>query len=417
MGQAMEENRMLLVHPTGNANVRQTAIALEEVGLLAGFHTTIAWQPGNRIDRMLPAGLRKELARRSYPDIPAEKVHTHAWREYARMIATRAHWEGLIRNEVGRFSIDAVSRALQRDVAADLRRGPAPDGLYLYDGCALGIMEAAKERGIRCVYDLPTGHYRAALRITDEERELKPEWASTLSGIHDSQEKHDGKDREIAQADAIIVASSFTAETLDEYPAPITVPIYRIGYGAPPAGEPRAPTRRRDTLRVLFVGQLGHRKGLGYLLEAMDRLETPAKLTMLGRPITVPPVLKRAMERHRWIESAPHPEVLRLMREHDVLVFPTLFDGFGLVMLEAMAQGTVVVATPNSAAPDLLTDGEDGFIVPIRSADEIAERLTQLGDDRALLAQMSEGARRTAERRTWDEYRHKTVQAVRGTLA
>lgn len=416
MEQAIEGNRVLLVHPTGNANVRQAGLALEEAGMLAGFHTTIAWQPGGRIDHMLPVGLRKELARRSYPDIPAEKIHTHAWREFVRMAAIRVRWEGLIRNETGRFSIDAVSRALEHDVAAALKRGPAPDGLYLYDACALGIMEAAKPRGIRCVFDLPTGHYRVALRITDEERELKPEWASTLSGIHDSEEKLATKDREIALADAIVVASSFTAATLDEYPAPITVPIYRIGYGAPPAGEPRSPTRRRDPLRVLFVGQLGHRKGLGYLLEAMDRLGAAAKLTMLGRPLAVPPVLKRAMERHRWIESAPHPEVLRLMREHDVLVFPTLFDGFGLVMLEAMAQGTVVIATPNSAAPDLLTDGEDGFIVPIRSAEAIAECLTQLAEDRTLLVQMSEAARRTAERRTWYEYRWKLVEAVRKTL-
>jgi alpha-maltose-1-phosphate synthase len=217
-------------------------------------------------------------------------------------------------------------------------------------------------------------------------------------------------------------ASSFTAETLKAYPGTISAPIHRIPYGAPPVGEMRQPARRQnsqsqDPLRVLFVGQIGQRKGVGYLIDAVDRLGGAVELTLLGRPLAVPPVLKQAFDRHSWIDSAPHAEVLKLMREHDVLVFPSLFDGFGLVMLEAMAQGTVVIATPNSAAPDLLDDGRDGFIVPIRSADAIAERLTQLAEDRDLLGAMSEAARQSAARRTWDEYRSRLVEAVRASLA
>jgi len=411
-----QEKRVLLVHPTGNANVRQAALALEEAGMLAGFETTIAWHPGQGIDRWLPEGLRAELARRSFPDLPAEKIRRHPWREMGRMVATRRGWQGLIRNETGRFSFDAVSRGLQRKVAGELKRGEAADAVYVYDACAEGIMEAAKERGIRRIFDLPIGHYRISQRIVEEERELKPEWATTLAGIHDSAEKLAGKDRELELADAVIVASTFTARTLEAYPGRLSVPVYRIAYGAPPAGPPRDPTRRRDPLRVLFVGQMGQRKGLSYLLDAVEQLGSGATLTLLGRPLAMPPVLKRALERHRWIESAPHPEVLRLMREHDVLVFPSLFDGFGLVMFEAMAQGTVVIATPNSAAPDILEDDRDGFIVPIRSADAIAEKLAQLADDRPLLHQMSEAARQTAARATWDEYRMKLTLAVKAVL-
>lgn len=413
MEQALTEKRVLLVHPTGNANVRQAALALEEAGMLAGFHTTVAWQPGGAIDKLLPPSLRTDLARRSYPGIPHSLIHTHPWRELARMVAVRRGWNGLTRNEIGRLSFDSVSRALEREVAGEVRSSSGLDAIYAYDACALDIFEAAQERGIHRIFDQPTGYYRVALKIVEEERELKPEWASTLAGTEDSAAKFARKDREIAMADAIIVASSFTAETLKAYPGGIAAPVHCIPYGAPPVGEPRRPSRRNDPLHVLFVGQMGQRKGLGYLLEAMDRLQMPAELTLLGRPIAVPPVLKAAFERHRWIESAPHAEVLSLMRENDVLVFPTLFDGFGLVMLEAMAQGTVVIGTPNCAAPDLLDDGRDGFIVPIRQADMIADRLTRLAEDRDLLAAMSNAARQTAARRTWEEYRRELIQAVR----
>jgi alpha-maltose-1-phosphate synthase len=412
----LAEKRVLLVHPTGNANVRQAAVALEQARMLAGFHTTIAWAPGGALDRMLPAGMRAELGRRSFAGVRRGLIHAHPWREMVRMAAIRMGWNGPIAHETGRFSFDAVSRALERTVAREIERGPRIDAVYAYDACALDIFTAARKRGMRCVFDQPTGYYRVALEIANEERELRPEWASTLAGLQDSAEKFARKDREIGLAEAIVVASSFTTETLKAYPGEIAAPIYRVAYGAPAVGEPRPTTHRDRPLRVLFVGQIGQRKGVGYLIDAVERMGAGAALTLLGRPLAVPPVLERAFARHRWIESAPHGEVLRLMREHDVLVFPTLFDGFGLVILEAMAQGTVVIATPNCAAPDLLDDGRDGFIVPIRSADAIAERLTRLAEDRDLLARMSEAARESAARRTWEEYRRGVAAAIAAAM-
>ncbi len=414
--QGRSDRRVLLVHPTGNAFVRQTAGALEQAGMLAGFHTTIAWRPGSVIDRLLPRGLRAELARRSYPGIAPALIHVHPWREMIRLGAMRRHWQGLVRDETGRFSFDAISRALERQVAAAVRSGEPMAGVYAYDTCAQDIFVAAKECGARCLYDLPIGHYRVWQRMIEEERELQPEWAPTLAGLNDSAAKRARKDREIELADSILVASAFTAQTLKSFPGTISAGIFRIPYGAPAVGEPRQPTRREDPLRVLFVGQLGQRKGLGYLVEAMDRLQVPAMLTLLGRPVATPPAMQKALERSRWLESAPHARVLELMREHDVLVFPSLFEGFGLVILEAMAQGTVVIATPHTAAPDLFEDGVDGFIIPIRSADAIADRITRLAEDRDLLARMSEAARQTAARCTWDEYRRKIVEAVTATL-
>jgi glycosyltransferase involved in cell wall biosynthesis len=70
-----------------------------------------------------------------------------------------------------------------------------------------------------------------------------------------------------------------------------------------------------------------------------------------------------------------------------------------------MSQGTVVIATPNTGATDLFADGEGGFVVPIRSADAIAGRLTQLAEDRVLLARMSAQAQAVAGRWSWGRYR------------
>jgi len=413
----LERRSVLLLHPTGNAFVRQAALALHQAGMLAAFHTTIAWRPGSVLDRFVPGRVRTELARRSYSGIPAELIHTHPWNEMMRLIAQRREWHRLIRHETGRFSMDAVCAALDRAVAHALTRGPVTSAVYGYDDCAEETFTAAKRLGIRCVYELPIGHYRVYQQIVEEEHTLRPEWACTLTGIRDSPEKLARKDREIAHAESILVASSFTAKTLSTYPGRLTSHISLVPYGAPPVGPARQLTRRGDALRVLFVGSIGQRKGISYLFEAVDQLQVPYTLTLLGRPVARPAVMEKALGRHRWIESAPHGEVLRLMREHDVLVFPSLFEGFGLVIFEAMAQGTVVITTPHTAAPDILDDGHDGFIVPIRSAEAIAQRLTQLAEDRDLLYSMGEAGRRKAAEYGWDRYRTQWINAIDASLA
>jgi glycosyltransferase involved in cell wall biosynthesis len=406
------DGRILLVHPTGNEFVRQAARALNEAGVLAGFETTIAWDAGSALGRMLPGRVKRELERRSYAEIPKRLIGAHPWREATRLLAERLGCEGLTRLETGAVCYDRVCAGLDRAAASRLAREKGVAGVYCYDDCAEQTFAMARRLAMRRIFDLPIGYYRAWAELAEEERALSPEWAATLTGVRNSAEKLARKDREIAGAEAIVVASSFTAKTLERYPQPLAARVSCVPYGAPESGPPRAETRRDQPLRVLFVGLLSQRKGIGYLMTALERLAVPWTLTLVGQPIARPPAMEKALSDNRWIATAPHEEVLRLMREHDVLVFPSLFEGFGLVILEAMAQGTVVIATPHTAAPDLFGDGDGGFVVPIRSADAIAERLTKLGEDRAILARMSAQAQAIAAQWSWKRYREGLMGVV-----
>ena len=168
---------------------------------------------------------------------------------------------------------------------------------------------------------------------------------------------------------------------------------------------------------MLFVGSLGQRKGTSYLLEAVRLAGSSVTLTLIGtRPDAPCQPLDAALARHRWISSCPHDEVLAEMRRHDVLVFPSLFEGFGLVILEALSQSLPVITTPNTAGPDVLTDGTDGFIVPIRSATAIAEKLELLHRDRPRLDAMRSAARTKAARYSWSAYELAVAGVVRNTL-
>jgi starch synthase len=413
MSQAKPDGgQILLVHPTGNQNVREAARALNEAGLLAGFETTIAWDARSMLGRMLPARLQRELERRSYTEIPKKLIGAHPWRETARLVAERQGWEGLSRLETGVVCYDRVCAELDGAAAQRLESEKGVAGVYCYDGCAEQTFAAAKRLGVRRIFELPIGYYRAWAEMVEEERALSPEWAATLTGVRNSAAKLGRKDREIAGADAIVVPSTFTARTLEKYPEPLGARVFCVPYGAPELGPARTETKRDQPLRVLFVGLLSQRKGIGYVMGALERLAVPWTLTLVGQPSARPPAMEKALSGNRWIPTAPHEEVLRLMGEHDVLVFPSLFEGLGLVILEAMSQGTVVIATPNSGALDLFEDGDGGFVVPIRSADAIAERMTRLAEDRVLLAAMSGQAQAVAARWSWKRYREGLVGAV-----
>ena len=402
---------ILLSHPTGNENVRQAALAFREAELLRDFWTCVSWNPDAAANRFLPRSLQQQLTRRSFHPSLRAVTRTVPAREMGRLLVGALGVSLFSEHETGPLSIDAVFSDLDRKVAERLPQLPDCTLVYAYEDGALETFRAAKTRNISRVYDLPIGYWKVAQQIYAEEREREPAWAVTLTGARDSEGKLARKDEELKLADRVVVASSFTKETLRA--ADHAVDVQVIPYGAPPSISNNL-EGHSGPLRVLFVGSLGQRKGLSYLLRAVELLGSKVELTLLGKKVTegcAP--LDEAVRKHRWIPSLPHLELLRIMQQHDVLVLPSLFEGFGLVILEAMAQGLPVITTAHTAGPDVIAQGVDGFIVPIRSGEAIAARLDQLASDAVLLEEMKEAARKKARLQRWENYRESLVQMAR----
>jgi starch synthase len=367
--------------------------------------------------------LRGLLGRRSFPESVRSRTHTLPVREALRLLAGAAGFSS--RHETGALSVDAVFKELDERVAHRLRKaGPPSQGygaasnlraVYAYEDGAQKSFRAARDRNLQRIYDLPIGYWRIGQRIYAEEAEREPEWATTLTGTLDSAEKLARKDDELRLATRVIVASTFTKQTLADSPCTAKIDIVPYGAPAPISDDIARPSNR---LKVLFAGSLGQRKGLSYLLAAIEKLNGAPELTLLGRKAaTGCAPLEAAVRKHRWIPTLTHAAVLREMQAHDVLVLPSLFEGFGLVILEAMAQGTPVITTDHTAGPDVIQDGVDGFLVPIRSADAIAEKLELLGKDRERLMSMKQAAKRKAQSHGWQVYRQRLVEVAREVMA
>jgi len=411
--------RIVASHPTGMAAVRQVMLALADANILEEFHTTIATFDKNLLGRVSRIPGLQELRRRGYEECLRPVTRSHPWREIVRLASQRFRWHGLIAHEHGWASVDRVYREIDCCVARAVKR-LKPNGVYSYEDGAASTFEAASEVGAKCFYDLPIGYWRAAHGILREEADRRPAWAITLGGLRDSSAKLERKDQELRLADHIVVASTFTKQTLKECPFS-TAPVSVLPYGADDS-LPAAPTDvvgiGSRALKVLFVGGLSQRKGIADLFDAVEMLSPHVELTVVGRkPAEACAALEAALQKHRWIESLPRERILQQMRAHDVLVFPSLFEGFGLVVTEALSQGVPVITTPHTCGPDVLTDESDGFIVPIRAPQAIAEKLELLHRDRERLAAMREGALRKAKTLTWEFYRNGVLSVVREVLA
>jgi glycosyltransferase involved in cell wall biosynthesis len=154
-------------------------------------------------------------------------------------------------------------------------------------------------------------------------------------------------------------------------------------------------------VRVLFVGWLLEAKGVRELLEAAARLPD-MHLTLVGPEetsfvATLRAPLEALGSRVRVLPARPRAEVIALYHEADLFVLPTWREGFPNVVLEAMAAGLPVVATPVGAIPDAVRDGEEGLLVPVRDARALERALATLIADPELRLAMGRRARARAE--------------------
>lgn len=409
--------KLLFSHPAGNQNVRAMLDGLEAAGMLARFATTVAVEPDNVALKLVPQGLSRDLLRRRF-NIPREKILQHPWRELARAVCSRAGWNYWLRHEEGFASIDGVLQDFDRFSARALPRLHQRFGIgavYTYEDSALDTFQAAKALGVKCVYDLPISYWEVGRKLMEEEVQRLPAWVEAMGGgMSDSPAKLERKARELELADLVVVPSRFVADSLPAWAGQKTRVLSPFGSPLPAAAAAHKTVDPSKPLRVLFVGSMGQRKGLGDLFQAMHLLKGEnIELVVMGSLLNEPAFYRGQYADFTHEKGRPHPEVLALMRSCDVFCLPSLYEGRALVMQEAMSQGLPIVITPNTGGDDLVIEGKTGFLVPIRSPEKIAEKLAWFNQNRQELPAMSEAAVQHAASYTWKKYSEVVIDAIR----
>ena len=189
-------------------------------------------------------------------------------------------------------------------------------------------------------------------------------------------------------------------------------PTDRFGQGLSEA-EVISRAHEAGPLRMLFLGNVIHRKGLHPLLEAVSYQRLAFSLDVIGG-LDAEPEYAHAMQEKAAVHGLgatvhfhgplDNEELVAKLKSAQVLVVPSSYEGFGIVYLEGMAFGLPAIGTTAGAASEIITDGEDGFLVPPDDAEMLANRLSMLANDRDLLAGMSVKAlERYRQQPSWEE--------------
>lgn len=405
---------ILLSHSTGNEFVRAALEAFDRAGMLGEFWTTLSWNSKSPMNRVMPRRLREILQRRSFPETIRTRTRTVPQREMIRLFAGTV---GLTsKHETGAFSIDAVIRELDRKVAERLRKIEPPetlDSVYAYEDGALETFRAARDRGFKRIYDLPIAYWQTSRRLLREEAERYLDWEPTLGATRDSDEKVSRKTQELELAQLVVCPSKFVLESLPPE-ARAQKQCLMAPFGSPDVDLRSDVSRSSGRLRVLFAGALTQRKGLADLFAAMKLVNSKQiELVVMGSLLRPLSWYRERFADFVYEQPRPHGEVLRLMQSCDVFILPSIVEGRALVQQEAMACGLLVIATKNAGADDVIVDTETGFLVPIRSPEAIAEKISWCAANRSLVDGMGIAAKKRAAEFTWRAYGESIVAAVR----
>ncbi|HEV2620147.1 MAG TPA: glycosyltransferase family 4 protein [Acidobacteriaceae bacterium] len=342
--------------------------------------------------------LARELERRGHLDtvystwpwarlkregIARDKVKTFPWIHTPEYLLRRAglfrHWFG---DEMG------YQNALRFDDWTCSRIGEI-DALIAISGAALKTGRALQQRGGIFICDRGSSHQAYQTEIVADEFRR---WGLEAPP---SDSRAVAREETIYEAaDAITIASSFSYRSFLDRGVPAEK-LYTIPYGVRLESFAKSDDPAAGAFEVLFAGQVSLRKGVPYLLQGFAALEHPRKRLRFAGAVSaeMKGLLGRLPQQQvEFLGSVPQAELARLMSQSHLLVLPSVEDGFGMVLTQALACGCPILASTNTGGDDLITDGLEGFIVPIRDPAALAARMQRLADEPALQQRMSEAA-------------------------
>lgn len=293
----------------------------------------------------------------------------------------------------------------QRFARSLARHLPQADILVGWSGASLEAMAPARARGMKVVLERGSTHMAHQTEILrDAYDRFGLPWRATDPRLIE---------RELAeyqQADLICTGSSFARQTFIDRgidPAKVAVNPYGVDLDSfAPDGKPRLK-------RVLFAGQIGVRKGVPWLIQAFRTLPTDWELHLVGPVEAGMDQIFADHDMTRIILRGPlsRQNLAEEYRRAAIFCLPSIEEGFGMVILQAMASGCAVLASTATGGPDAGEGGRHLFLVEPANTTALAEALTLLAVNPDLRQRLGEAARNQVSHGfSWNDYGHRAVQ-------
>jgi len=276
--------------------------------------------------------------------------------------------------------------------AAQNLRGIEVDAVHSFSGVSEELLRTFRRTNPLRSLVRGSAHIRTQARLLSEEEQRCGCRLDRASAWMIQREM-----REYQLADLVIVLSSFAAKSfLNEGFPPEKLRILPLGSDLGRFRSPEDVVQERcrrilagRPLRVLTVGSFSYQKGMYDLVRIAERLHNRFEFRFVG---DCPPETRKL--RHRcsgkiyFVRRQPQLALARQYHEGDVFLFPTIQDGYAVVLAQALAASLPVLTTTNCAGPDLIREGQTGWVLPIRDPSAFIERLIWCDAHREHLATM-----------------------------
>jgi glycosyltransferase involved in cell wall biosynthesis len=379
---------------------------LQRSGMLERFYTDIC---APRLPKTLqtmasrygPASFRRWLGRVPV-DIPEEKITSFG------AMGLEYNWR--FRRGVSRGSATAAFLwAGEQFCRRIIRRGLGnANCVYAFNSAGLELLQFARAHGALTILEqssAPGGVYE---KLRDAEEADHPRWAPARRKDPLLRVLQEREQMEWEAADLILCGSEFVRDAVRSSGGPADS-CRVVPYGIRAVTTPKRHLRH-SPLRVLTVGAVGIMKGTPYVLATAKHLKGKAEFRMAGA-LRVTPYARELLSAHvSLLGAVPRSEIYQQFAWADVFLLPSICEGSATACYEALSHGLPVITTENAGS--VVRDQIDGFIVPIRDANAIADRVERLADDPDLWATMSGNALARACEFTLEKYGERLLAAL-----
>ena len=294
-------------------------------------------------------------------------------------------------------------------------RAHIPEGTDIYvgwSGCTEHGLAAARRLGAVTVVERGSSHIEYQRDILREEYQSQGIKAQLPAPAIVDKEL-----REYEMADYISIPSEFAKRSFVERGVPgrkLLVNPYGVDLG-----QFRRLPKRDKVFRVVFAGAMSLRKGVHYLIKAFAELRLAgAELWLIGRKLPeIEPYFRKYGGTFRFFGPVPQRALHEYYSQCSVFALCSIEEGLAMVQLQAMACGLPLLCTTNTGGDDLITEGREGFVVPIRDVDAFKEKIESLYKDREACAEMGRAAqRKVSQGYSWTDYGDRITRAYEKAL-
>lgn len=379
-------------------------VTVSVLGRFHLFHLAKQLQDHNSLARLITSYPKFEAAKygvnpQNIKSLLVHEIHNRSWRKISKFTGSIFNPQHMIFELFDRHASRHIMN--QSDIFVGL------------SGCALYSLRRARWLGAKTVLERGSSHMLYQRKILAEEYDRV---GMRKEVVHPKVVERELQ--EYQEADVIAVPSQFVKETFLQQGIS-EARLIQVPYGVDLTNFYPAP-KSDNVFRIISCGTISIRKGVHYLLQAFAELNLPrAELWFIG-PMTdeIGPFWRKwASPAIRHQGPFPERELYKYYSQGTIFCLASIEEGLAMVQAQAMACGLPVICTKNTGGADIVREGQDGFIVPIRDVEALKEKILYCYENPAVCAALGESARQRVQTGfTWSDYGEKMIAAYRKLL-